>query len=127
MAHGNAHEIASGLEMEIGRELGSDIEVETHIEPLDSRQLKGHPVAEEIRAELAAVLEEMSATGPIRDVHSVRVRTTPDGLVVNYHCRVSPELSVGQVHDSVDELDRKMRGAFPIIVRIVGHAEPLHI
>ena len=126
MAHGNAHEIASGLEMEIGRELGSDIEVETHIEPLDSRQLKGHPVAEEIRAELAAVLEEMSATGPIRDVHSVRVRTTPDGLVVNYHCRVSPELSVGQVHDSVDELDRKMRGAFPIIVRIVGHAEPLH-
>jgi divalent metal cation (Fe/Co/Zn/Cd) transporter len=39
---------------------------------------------------------------------------------------VSPELSVGQVHDSVDELDRKMRGAFPIIVRIVGHAEPLH-
>ena len=58
MPHGNAHEIVSGLEMEIGRELGSDIEVETHIEPLEPRQLKGHPVPEEIRAELASVLEE---------------------------------------------------------------------
>jgi cation diffusion facilitator family transporter len=126
MEHGNAHEIATSLEIEIGRELGPDIEVETHIEPLDSSPLKGHPVAEEIRAELAVALAEMSATGPIRDVHSVRVRTTPDGLVVNYHCRVSPQLSVGEVHEYVDELDRKMRGAFPIIVRIVGHAEPLH-
>jgi cation diffusion facilitator family transporter len=126
MPHGDAHEIASGLESEIGRELGPDIEVETHIEPLESSTLKGHPVAEEIRAELASILTEMSATGPIHDVHSVRVRTTPDGLVVNYHCLVSPELSVGEVHEYVDELDRKMRSAFPIIVRIVGHAEPLH-
>jgi cation diffusion facilitator family transporter len=125
MAHGNAHEIASGLEMEIGRELGSDIEVETHIEPLEPRQLKGHPVPEEIRAEVALVLAEMSTNGPIRDVHSLRVRKTPDGLVVNYHCRVSPYLSVGEVHDYVDALDHKMRGAFPGIVRIVGHAEPL--
>ena len=126
MSHGNAHEIASSLESEIGQELGPDIEVETHIEPLESGPLKGHPVAEEIRSELASLLTEMSATGPIHDVHSVRVRTTPDGLVVNYHCRVRPQLSVGEVHDYVDELDRKMRGAFPMIVRIVGHAEPLH-
>ena len=53
------------------------------------------------------------------------MRTTPDGLVVNYHCRVSPYLSVDEVHEHVDELDRKMRAAFAGIVRIVGHAEPL--
>jgi divalent metal cation (Fe/Co/Zn/Cd) transporter len=46
-------------------------------------------------------------------------------LVVNYHCRVSPYLTVGEVHAHVDELDHKMRAAFPDIVRIVGHAEPL--
>lgn len=125
MTHGNAHEIVSGLETEIARELGSNIEVESHIEPLEPHQLKGHPVPEEIRAELAALMAEISAAGPIRDVHSVRVRSTPDGLVVNYHCRVSPCLSVGEVHEHVDALDRKMRDAFPGIVRIVGHAEPL--
>jgi cation diffusion facilitator family transporter len=125
MAHGNAHEIVSRLEIEIGRELGPDIEVESHIEPLEPRLLQGQPVAEEIRSELALVLEGMSATGPIRDVHSVRVRKTPDGLVVNYHCRVGPDLSVGEVHEHVDALDHKMRAVFPGIVRIVGHAEPL--
>ena len=125
MAHGHAHEIVSGLEREIGRELGLDMEVETHIEPLEPRQLQGHPVPEQTRAELALIMTDITATGPIRDVHSVRVRATPDGLVVNYHCRVSPSLSVGEVHDYVDELDRKMRDAFPGIVRIVGHAEPL--
>ncbi len=65
------------------------------------------------RAEIAHAFAKMaSLAGPIRDVHSVRVRTTPDGLVVNYHCRVSPYLSVDEVHEHVDELDRKMRAAF---------------
>ncbi|HEY8031799.1 MAG TPA: cation diffusion facilitator family transporter [Methylocella sp.] len=126
MTHGNAHEIVSGLESEIGRELGPGIEVETHIEPLEPRPLQGHDAPIETRAEITHAFAKMATlAGPIRDVHSVRVRTTPDGLVVNYHCRVSPYLSVDEVHEHVDELDRKMRAAFAGIVRIVGHAEPL--
>jgi cation diffusion facilitator family transporter len=126
MSHGNAHEIVSGLESEIGRELGPGIEVESHIEPLEPRPLRGQDAPPATRAEIAHALAKMvSGTGPIRDVHSVRVRTTPDGLVVNYHCLVSPYLSVDEVHEHVDELDRKMRAEFAGIVRIVGHAEPL--
>jgi cation diffusion facilitator family transporter len=126
MTHGNAHEIVSGLESEIGRELGPGIEVETHIEPLEPRPLRGQDAPPATRAKIAHDLAKMvSGTGPIRDVHSVRVRTTPDGLVVNYHCLVSPYLSVDEVHEHVDELDRKMRAEFAGIVRIVGHAEPL--
>ena len=81
--------------------------------PWSHASFKGQPAPEDIRAEIAFVLTELSATGPIRDVHSVRVRKTPDGLVVNYHCRVSPHLSVDEVHDYVDALDRKMRGRLP--------------
>ncbi len=126
MTLGNAHEIVSGLESEIGRELGPSIEVETHIEPLEPRPMHGQDAAPAARAEIAHALAKLvSGTGPIRDVHGVLVRTTPDGLVVNYHCLVSPYLSVDEVHGHVDELDRKMRAAFPGIVRIVGHAEPL--
>ncbi|MCI0600900.1 MAG: cation-efflux pump [Beijerinckiaceae bacterium] len=125
MTHGNAHETVSGLELEIRHELGHGIEVESHIEPLVPRQLHGHDVPEGTRAEISSALIDLSVSSPIRDVHNVRVRTTPDGLVVNYHCRVSPCLTVDEVHSHVDELDRKMRGAFTGIVRIVGHAEPL--
>lgn len=126
MTQGNAHEIVSGLESDVGRELGPGVEVETHIEPLEPRPLRGRDAPPATRAKIAHALAILvSGTGPIRDVHSVRVRTTPDGLVVNYHCRVSPYLSVDEVHEHVDELDRKMRAGFDGIVRIVGHAEPL--
>jgi hypothetical protein len=57
-------------------------------------------------------------------VHDVRVRETLSGLVVNYHCRADQSLTVDQVHEAVDKLDRRARLAEPAISRIVGHAEP---
>jgi cation diffusion facilitator family transporter len=125
MMHGNAHELVCGLEMEIRREFSQSVEVESHIEPLEPRQLRGQDAPEEICAQIALALKKICAGGPIRDVHNVRVRATPEGLVVNYHCRVSPYLSVGEAHGYVDGVDRRMRAAFTDIVRIVGHAEPL--
>jgi len=126
MTHGNAHEIASGLELQIQQELGSGIEVETHIEPQEPRQLLGQDAAPAIHADIAAALARRAPeAGAIQDVHSVRVRKTPAGLVVNYHCCVDPNLSVDEVHDRVDALERKVRADFADIVRIVGHAEPL--
>lgn len=126
MTHGNAHEIVSGLERQIRLELGYDIEVETHIEPQEPRQLQGRDASPATIADIAAALVRIAPeTGAIQDVHNVRVRETPAGLVVNYHCRVNPELSVDEVHDRVDELERKVRGDFAEIARIVGHAEPL--
>ena len=68
------------------------------------------------RAQIAARRETISVA---------RIPALTDGLVVNYHWRISPYLSVDEVHEHVDELDRKMRAAFTGIVRIVGHAEPL--
>jgi cation diffusion facilitator family transporter len=125
MTHGNAHEIASGLELQIRQELGPDIEVETHIEPQEPRQMQGQDASPETCADIAATLAQRALeAGPIRDIHNVRVRRTPAGLVVNYHCCVDPDLRVDAVHDHVDELERKVRGDFAEIVRIVGHAEP---
>ena len=58
-------------------------------------------------------------------MHSVRVRETPAGLVVNYHCRVEPDLNVAAVHELVDDLERQVRLEHSEILRVVGHAEPL--
>ena len=41
--------------------------------------------------------------------HDVRVRVTEAGLVVNYHCRVEPDLDVASVHELVDDLERRVR------------------
>ncbi|SFK12795.1 cation diffusion facilitator family transporter [Methylocapsa palsarum] len=127
MTHGVAHEIVTGLEKEIRSELGSDFEVETHIEPLELRHLEGRDAPLDTQIKIAGALAgHAPREGAIQDIHNVRVRNTPAGLVVNYHCRVDQRLTVNDVHDQIDELERRVRGDFGEIVRIVGHADPLH-
>ncbi len=126
MTLGRAHEIASSLEDAIEAELGPGVEVETHVEPLEIAELSGRDADIETVDAMEAVLTQAALEGGvISDVHHVRVRETPNGLVVNYHCRAVQTLTVDQVHDAVDELDRRARRAEPRVSRIVGHAEPM--
>jgi cation diffusion facilitator family transporter len=123
---GRAHEIASRVEHAIRDELGPQIEVESHIEPLAVAQLEGREADAATVAKIAATLAQ-TATGVdgLSDVHNVRVRATESGLIVNYHCRADPGLNVALVHEMTDELERRVRLAHPEILRIVGHAEPI--
>jgi divalent metal cation (Fe/Co/Zn/Cd) transporter len=120
-----AHDVASRLEDAIRRELGPSVEVETHIEPLPADLLAGRdadPVRiGEVRELLVALAAELPALG---EVHDVRVRETPAGEIVNFHCHVDPTLSVSAVHEVVDALERRLRRQFPTIQRVIGHAEP---
>lgn len=126
MSLGSAHIVASRLEAAIRDELGADTEVETHIEPLVTANLEGRDVDAETVARVASSLAAHAKTiGTIVDVHSVRVRGTDHGLIVNYHCRVDPMLDVAMVHEKVDELEHLVRADVPAITRIVSHTEPL--
>ncbi len=126
MALGRAHEIVTALEQAIADDLGADYEVESHIEPLEVDELDGHDAGETIRESVQTALRQgLSAAEALRDIHSVRVRETAAGLIVNYHCLVDPALSVDAVHAHVDGLDRQARAACGTILRIVGHAEPI--
>jgi cation diffusion facilitator family transporter len=126
MSLGRAHEIASRVEAAIQEELGPQVEVESHIEPLVAAQLEGREADAVTVARIATSLaEKTSDGGAIADVHDVRVRMTESGLVVNYHCRVDPALDVTSVHELVDDLERRVRLQHPEILRVVGHAEPV--
>jgi divalent metal cation (Fe/Co/Zn/Cd) transporter len=120
-----AHDVASRLEDAIRGELGPEVEVETHIEPLPADLLAGRD-AEPVRiGEVRAVLSALAAQLPaLGEIHDVRVRETPSGEIVNFHCHVDPALSVSAVHDAVDTLERRLRRQFPTIQRVIGHAEP---
>jgi cation diffusion facilitator family transporter len=122
---GTAHEIASRLETAIQDELGPDVEVETHIEPLQTQDIAGSDAPADRTSAVSALLSEIAAKlGSVREVHDVRMRETPDGAIVNFHCHVDPQLSVQDVHEKVDELERGLRRSFPTIKRVIGHAEP---
>jgi divalent metal cation (Fe/Co/Zn/Cd) transporter len=122
---GAAHEIASRLEAAVEDELGREVEVETHLEPLQASDVPGRDAAARRVDEIRTALVKLAAeVGPIRDVHDVRVRDTEDGEIVNFHCHVDAALSVRTVHEKVDDVERALRQRWPSIARVIGHAEP---
>jgi divalent metal cation (Fe/Co/Zn/Cd) transporter len=125
LALGSAHDIADRLEAALREELGPDVEVETHIEPLQPPEAAGREAPpERIKAVQMTLAEIAAEGGMIRDVHNVRVRETDEGEIVNFHGRVDPALSVQAVHEKVDEAERALRRRSPSIKRVIGHAEP---
>jgi cation diffusion facilitator family transporter len=120
-----AHDVASGLEEAIREELGPEVEVDTHIEPLQAFDGRGREAPPARIAEVHDALREIAAKVElVGEVHDVRVREADDGEIVNFHCLVDPALGVAAVHEKVDEVERGLRQRFPTIKRAIGHAEP---
>ncbi len=119
-----AHDIAHELERNIREEFGEDVEVDTHIEPLEPELPVGTDAPPDRVETIKAALSHFAANGAIHDIHSVRVRDTDAGEIVNFHCRAAPSMSVIKVHEGVDEIERALRRAFPSVKRVISHAEP---
>src|SRR3569832_296160 len=119
-----AHDIAHGLERNIRDDFGEDVEVDTHIEPLEPELPFGTDATPDRVNAIRAALMKFAALGAIHDIHNVRVRDTDAGEIVNFHCRAAPSMSVIRVHESVDEIARALRRAFPTVKRVISHAEP---
>ena len=123
---GVAHDRATALELAIRRELGPDVEVESHIEPLPVAMLSGNEVTSAECAPIVAALKDFASAQPkLTDLHNIRVRRNEHGLFVHYHCRFRPEESVETAHDAVDDIEHRLRERFPAIRRVIGHAEPI--
>jgi divalent metal cation (Fe/Co/Zn/Cd) transporter len=121
MALNEAHDIAHELERNIRDEFGEDVEVDTHIEPLEPELPLGADATPDRVETIKTALSRFAADGAIHDIHSVRVRNTDAGEIVNFHCRAAPSMSV---HENVDEIERALRRAFPTVKRVISHAEP---
>lgn len=124
MALTAAHAIAHELERNIRDEFGEDVEVDTHIEPLEPELPAGADAAPDRVEAIKTALSRFAADSAIHDIHSVRVRDTDAGEIVNFHCRAAPSMSVIKVHENVDEIERALRRAFPTVKRVISHAEP---
>jgi cation diffusion facilitator family transporter len=121
-----AHDVADGLEQAIAGELGTGVEVETHIEPLQPVDASGRDAPPERVLAVQTMLAELATQDrALRNIHEVRVRETDDGEIVNFHCHVDPAMSVQTVHEKVDALERALKLHSSLIKRVIGHAEPL--
>lgn len=128
MPLGEAHATATRLEEAIRAELGSDAEVESHIEPQPERLLTGQDAPPGVTAAISGALLEFAAGyARLSDIHSIRLRQNEEGLFLHYHCRCAPGETVERIHDDIDHVEAAMKDRFPDIRRVIAHAEPLGI
>ncbi len=121
-----AHEIATALEDGIAAELGSDVEVESHIEPLQTDTVSGRDASDALTSRIAAQLAAAAEPDAIlTEIHNVRVRETDEGLYVTFHCRVPGKETVRKVHEAVDALEVRLKRDQKGVQRVIAHAEPL--
>ena len=121
-----AHDTASQLEDAIRSELGSDVEVESHIEPQPERLLEGQEAASKLSVSITAKLTTLAQQQDgLSDLHNLRIRENEEGLFVHYHCRFADDRPVEFVHDQIDRIEAGLKAEFPAIRRVIAHAEPL--
>ncbi len=126
MALLDAHERATRLEAAIRHELGADVEVESHIEPLPERVLPGEDLPPEGRQDVEALLRRLAAGEKrVSDIHNVRVRRNSEGIFVHYHCRFSPDETIETVHEVIDRIEMELQQGKPEVRRVIAHAEPV--
>jgi divalent metal cation (Fe/Co/Zn/Cd) transporter len=122
-----AHEIATALERDVRAELGSDVEVESHIEPAEVSVITGEPASGDMHLKVANLLSRLvkSTKSKLSDVHNIRVRSNVGGLFITFHCRIAGSATVEEVHEEVDRLEKALRAKMPEIRRVIAHAEPI--
>jgi cation diffusion facilitator family transporter len=123
-----AHDKATALETSMRIALGNQVEVESHIEPLALRALKGEEAPGAIRDDVInRLMKAAEREVRLSDIHNIRVRLTEGGYYVHYHCRFAGDVSVEDVHDVIDRVENRLMKSMPEIKRVIAHAEPLRL
>jgi cation diffusion facilitator family transporter len=126
MSLGQAHGAATRLEHAIRDDLGADIEVESHIEPLPERTLEGETAEPKAAQAIETALKRLGGHElRLSDIHNIRVRHNEQGLFVHYHCRFAPSETVETVHSAIDKIENALQAKFPEVHRVIAHAEPV--
>jgi cation diffusion facilitator family transporter len=125
MTLGRAHDVADELEKAISAEFEGTVEVDTHIEPMETREIAGEDADPALTAQVEACLaRRIASLKLLSDLHHVRLRVGGAGIYGVFHCRADRDAPIDAVHAEVDALERCARETFPGIARIIGHAEP---
>jgi len=121
-----AHEIATELEREIARDLGSEVEITSHIDPRRSRVSAGRDLGETEARPITETLVGIAAAVPrTRGIHHVRLGQTDEGLHIAFHCTFDDDLPLRDAHHAAAQLEHLVRHAVSGTARVVVHAEPV--
>jgi divalent metal cation (Fe/Co/Zn/Cd) transporter len=120
----SAHEIVTGLEAEISREVPEISTILTHIESEPNTIESGNKVLRDavLEQKLKPIVKEFPE---ILDMHEVEIKRVRGKVYMSCHCTMPDDLSLSRVHEVSTELEIRFKQAAPELFKVLIHPEPL--
>lgn len=120
-----AHKIASNLENILRRELGDDLEVNIHIEPMEEENVICSPVSQNQYGELKKIIESQAETITlIKETHNIKISKTNNSLFISLHCIFDDENTLESIHQTISKLEFLIYQKIPEAKKVLIHPEP---
>ncbi|MGH2694552.1 MAG: cation diffusion facilitator family transporter [Actinomycetota bacterium] len=120
---GHAHDLSDRLETAVRADLGYDVRVDSHIEPLEPTSF-GHDVTVSRRDIVASVREAALEESDVMDCHEVLVTSAGDELSVVAHVRGRKDLPLDRIHGASQRIEKGVHASHPEVGSVVIHFEP---
>ena len=119
-----AHRQATLFENDVRAGVPGMMRIVSHLEPVGDNTaiLQAEPAdAAEV---LAAVDEFFHGDASVAQLHNVKVQRAGGEIQVSFHCRLDPQMLIGDAHDLTVALEAHIRARVPNVGRVVIHVEP---
>lgn len=121
---GEAHDLSEAIEASVAEELGRDVRVDTHIEPLEAER-PGRDVTER-RPDIVSTVQRLAQREPdVLDCHDVLVTASEGRVSVVAHVRGRSDLPLARIHDASTAIEEALRSIHPDVGQVLIHFEPV--
>lgn len=118
-----AHDIADRVEHQVIAELGENVRVDSHIEPLEPTA-HGRDVTD-ARSDLVASIKTIASEEvDVLDCHEVLITESGGELTVVAHVRGRASLSLSRLHSASQRIENRLHADHPEIGPVLIHFEP---
>lgn len=120
-----AHQKATRLENTIQKELGEDIEINTHIEPVKPATILSSTIDTKKMAEINKIVNKVGKELKlVDDIHNISARKVGDKIFISLHCTLNPKTSLEEAHNLTSRMEYLIKDRLPGVVRTIVHIEP---
>jgi len=120
-----AHEIATHLEKEIQSEIGTEIELNTHIDSCTIEEKASSKISEEKTLQITKIINEtISNVGIIKEAHNILIREIGGKLFVTLHCYANNDETIERSHQAASNMEAILMQKISGLQQVVIHVEP---
>jgi cation diffusion facilitator family transporter len=119
-----AHRRATEFENDVRRWVKGLTQIVSHLEPLGDATAILHAEPADPAEVLAAVNAFFHGDAAAAQLHKVKVQRAGGKLQVSFHCRLDPQMLIGDAHELTVALEAHIRACIANVGRVVIHVEP---